>query len=237
MDIDKRWFEELRAVRLELQHGDNATQAQLVALTDKWRDRREFLRPGEKDETFQIVDGEGNPRELSAPRWLCHLLGLRHLSVHVLLRWTAGALGTVMILQVRSWNKSDSPGHLDISASGHRVGNVVSEVAACGETEEELGITKSDLVGGRLHHNMSYHNEPDESPAKHFYNVEWRNVYVGDLLPDHLDRVNFSDGEVVGLYLCPEIEAHNLLRTGHLPLASALRQYLQRCTLTSTPRL
>ena len=31
MDIDKRWLEELRAMRLELQHGDNATQAQLVS--------------------------------------------------------------------------------------------------------------------------------------------------------------------------------------------------------------
>ena len=94
---------------------------------------------------------------------------------------------------------------------------------------EELGITKSDLVGGQLHRKVGYQNELDEDPTKHFYNVEWRDVYVGDLLPDRFDRIRFSDGEVVGLCLFPEVEAHNLLQKGRFPLASALRQFLQRC--------
>jgi 8-oxo-dGTP pyrophosphatase MutT (NUDIX family) len=227
-DIGCEHLDMLAAIRDQLDHGDNATQTLLDGIVDRWKPLRHILRPGEKDEDLELVGDDGSPLDLRAPRWLCHLLGLRHKCAHVLIRWTTPGLGRVLILQVRSWSKSDSPGQIDISVGGHVVGKSGSEQTACGEMEEELGIGLGDLLNGRLSRLAGYPSELEEQPSKNFYNAEWRDVFMADLIPSHFDNIRFNDKEAVGLYLCPEPEAQNLREKGRLPIASALRQYLER---------
>lgn len=224
------WDRELRDLRRRLAHGDNATQEELDEIVAAWESRRKQLRPGEKSEAFSLVDSQGVPNGLTAPRWLVHLLALRHRCAHVLVRWEAEGLGRVLVLQVRSWTKPDSPGHVDISVGGHVVGDATPEDTAYGEMEEELGVSRADLVGGELIGKGGYANPPEERPSKNFYNCEWRDVYIADLLPERFGRLNFRDKEVVGIYLCPESQGMNLVdnRAG-VPVASGLRYSLPKC--------
>ena len=229
MAVPKEWLNELRAAREQFDHGDGAitTQEQLDAFEKGWKSRRDKLRPGEKEEDFELVDRVGKPLGIHARRWICHLLGLRHRCAHVLVRWTTPGLGRVLVLQVRSWSKPDSPGHLDISVGGHAVGKLSSEQTAHQEMEEELGISRDFLIGCKLLSRGGYANDLDERPEKNFYNVEWRDVYLADLIPSHFSDLRFNDDEVAGLYLCPELQAKSLLDRKQLPIASALRQFLK----------
>ena len=109
----------LEGLRVELQKGDNTNQARLNSICEDLIQLRELLRPLESMEIIQIVNSDGSPKDLLAPRWLCHLLGLRHKCSHVIVSWKSPSLGKVFILQVRNWTKPNSPGHIDISVGGH----------------------------------------------------------------------------------------------------------------------
>ena len=220
--------EVLHAFRAGCAHGEAATQSQLDALADEWQDRREDLRPGEADETFALVDVEGNLTGLVAPRWLCHLVGLRHRCVHVLLTWRSPSLGRVLVLQVRNWTKSDSPGHLDISAAGHNKGLVSSEQTAYEELDEELGLSRGALQDGYLSHKGGYASYR-EHPPKNFHNAQWCEIYTGRLTTEGLEQITFRDSEVVGLYLCPMAQLPSLLEQTELSIADALRNTGPRC--------
>ncbi len=220
---------ELEGLRIKLNHGDNTSQLELNNILHKLEEYKSVLRSNEKDEIFDLVDNQGNVLDLTAPRWLCHLLGLRHTSVHVLLRWQSPHLGKVYILQIRSWVKSDSPGHLDISVGGHVVGNAETTIeTAYKEMKEELGIDKLDLRNTELHRKVGYESY-DFNESKHFYNSEWRDIFVGDVKANIFDKIRFSDNEVVGLYLCPVVDTENLLNQKIIPIASALKLSLPKC--------
>lgn len=218
------------AVRVRLNHGDNATQAQLDSICEELKEIREKLRPKEKDEAFHLVNNKGIDTSLVAPRWLCHFLGLRHRSVHILLKWKSPRLGSVFVLQVRNWGKSDSPGHLDISVGGHvtidEKNNAI--ITAYKEMNEELGISKEDLIDRELVFckGYEYFNKRDD---ENFYNNEWREIYVGEFTTSGFDKIRFNDKEVVGIYLCPEYEAKKLLSQKLIPIASALEKSLPFC--------
>ena len=94
--------------------------------------------------------------------------------------------------------------------------------------QEELGLEINDLKGGTLSFQGGYESY-DEDESRSFYNAEWRDVYLGTLFTENFDKLRFSDGEVVGLYLCPEAEAENLLNQTFIPLANALRYSLPFC--------
>ncbi len=225
--------EDLGELRRALNHGLGATQTELDELAERLSGKRDVLRTGEKDEALPLVDESGNAFNGSAPRWLCHLLGLRHAVVHVLLRWQSPSLGNVYVLQVRSWRKADSPGHLDISVGGHVAGDATnlgrnSEVTAYREMQEELGIERSDLASGGLIHVDGYEFSR-EREEDNFYNTEWREVFLGDIATMTLQRIRFNDKEVVGLYLCPQAEARRLLNQEWIPLASGLTGSLPKC--------
>jgi hypothetical protein len=96
------------------------------------------------------------------------------------------------------------------------------------EMEEELGITRANLKGGELLYQKGYESY-DENEENNFYNSEWRDVYVGEITTRGFDHIRFNDQEVVGLYLCPEPEARNLLKQNVIPLASALKCSLPLC--------
>jgi len=225
---DQEYAGELRELRARLRHGDNTTQSELDQLRDKLNTYK--IHAASAEETLRLVDSQGNFTELRAPRWLCHLLGLRHRTVHVLLQWRSPSMGNVFIFQVRSWRKFDSPGHLDISVGGHVTTDNVSPLmvdSAYREMKEELGLDRNDLIDKELLFQVGYENY-DQDESQSFYNAEWRDVYLG-ILAENFNKLGFSDGEVVGLYLCPESEAENLLSQTFIPLASALRLSLPLC--------
>ena len=219
--------DELEKLRVELGKGENTTQEQLDAICLAWQDR---IEPSdkEKEEILVLVNPEGNATtpQRRAPRWLCHLLGLRHRCALVLLRWQSRNLGNVFVFQVRSWDKFDSPGHLDISVGGHVIGETTSEVAAFQEMQEEFGVDEAGLKDGKLVFVGGYESY-DKRAEDSFFNAEWRDVYMGELTD--LNVIKFEDKEVVGLYLCPESEARNLLTQGFIPIASALEYSLPKC--------
>lgn len=218
----------LKDLRVELNAGDSANQSRITEIQYTLQDFKEELLPNEKDEVLRLVDPDGNDRNLRAPRWLCHLLGLRHRSIHIILQWQSPSLGKVFILQVRSWNKFDSPGQLDISVGGHVVIDTDKLKAAYREMEEELGITIEHLKNGELTYQKGY-KVLEEQEEKNFYNTEWRDIYIGEISTESLNQIRFNDNEVVGLYLCPESQAQHLLNQKIIPMASALRDSLQLC--------
>ena len=220
-EIPPERLDRLDELRRGLRHGDQATQEEIEALHEEWEKDREVLRPREGDERFDLVDRTGKPTGVTAPRWLCHLLGLRHRCAHVLIIWRSPNLGDVFLLQVRHWERPDSPGHLDISVGGHVKSPATPQATAYVEMREELNIS-TYLVhfGGYVIDN------DDVRPEKHFFNAEWRDVYVGEISTTGLEGVRFSDEEVVGLYLCPRAQAPQLLQQEHVPIASALEYSL-----------
>lgn len=209
---------------------ENINQKTLDSHCVELKKHKEILRPNESDEIFAIVDEFGRLLNITAPRWFCHLIGLRHRCVHILLEWTDSRLGDVLIFQVRSWDKSDSPGHLDISVGGHVVGDSqsISVQTAYKEMEEELGITKSDLKGNKLTFKKGY-EFVEKREKDYFFNLEWRDVYLASLNRGGMEKINFNDKEVVGLYLCPKSEAFRILYQNFIPIASALKNSLKFC--------
>lgn len=207
----------------KIHSGKDLNQRMIDDLFEKVSPYRLELRPGDKDEVLLIVDDTGKSTGLHAPRWLCHLAGLRHRVAEILLSWDSTQSGSMYLLQMRSWTKSDSPGHIDISVGGHVKGTRIDNVTenAYAEMEEELGFIAEDLCDNALMECCSYAHY-DSVPAANFYNSEWRIIYNGTIKNDHLKNVRFKDGEVVGLYLCPVNEAQHLLNQTGLPLGSAL---------------
>jgi 8-oxo-dGTP pyrophosphatase MutT (NUDIX family) len=238
--MNSNLISQIPSTRTRLHHGDSATQKDLDKIATEWHGLKEILRPNEKDELLEIADAHGQPTGLIAQRWLCHVLGLRHRCVHIALRWTAPGLGKVFVLQVRNWNRLDSPGHLDISVGGHvkySAGDIHKDErhwigkTAYDEMEEEIGIKKTDLRPDALIYCGGYESV-ERRDRDHFLNVEWREVFIADMDAMAFTGINFQDEEVVGLYLCPEAEMKNLLdksKNRHLKIASALRESLRRC--------
>jgi len=224
--MEPPWREEWAALRAAFKKGQAVSQGQLDDLAETWVGR---VKPtGKETETLVLVDGQGQslqPRR-QAPRWLCHLLALRHKAVHVLLVWDSPKLGCVLVCQVRSWDKIDYPGFVDISVGGHVVGDGDSRQAAFLEMHEEIGVASEDLVGGDLTFVGAY-DCTHESDKRPFYDAEWRDVYIARV--NSLEAIRFTDGEVVGIYLCPQSEARNLLTQDRLAVANGLRLSLPVC--------
>lgn len=217
--------DKLHRLREALRHGAQATQAQIDDLCRTWKPH---VNPARKDrEPLAVVDDQGKPYrpQRLAPRWLCHLLGLRHRCAHVVLRWRSPSLGMTYILQVRGWDKDYLPGYLDSAIGGHIVGHASPEEAAYREMQEELGIARDDLVDRRLLPVGQYATLDDHRDD--FYDVEWHVVYLGEV--SNLDGIRFADGEVVGVYLCPAFEVENLVRQEILPVPQILKVILPQC--------
>ena len=224
--IPESMTQRVETLRTIVSKGDNCDQELIDSILTELESHREALQPEEKDEPFLLVDRSGGSRSVIAPRWLCHLLGLRHRAVHILIRWESPGLGSTAILQVRSWDKIEYPGHLDLSATGHSQLHDQSGLsAAYRELKEELGLSRVDLDKNGLHHVAAYENT-DSIPGRLFLNVEWRDLYEGLLNTNALTSLRFNDREVIALFLCPIVHAHHLLQQSAIPLAESLRRSL-----------
>lgn len=195
---------------------------QISTLTARWRP---VVQPRAKhEEPFDLVDRAGDSTGVAAPRWLCHLLGLCHRTVHLALHSPQGWL----VLQVRS-RRVDWPGLIDLSVTGHvRAGLSWEEAMSC-EAAEELGVDLNPAAGmvelpGAVAVGKPYHRSEADShnPPVHICHVT--QVFVATLTPAGLAGLHFSDGEVVGLYLASFDEVNRMVEESPDRLAPGLVQ-------------
>lgn len=198
--------------------------AQINTLTARWRP---VVQPRARhEESFDLVDCAGAASGVAAPRWLCHLLGLCHRTVHLALLTPQGWL----VLQVRS-RRVDWPGLIDLSVTGHvRAGLSWEEAMSC-EAAEELGVDLDPAAGmvelpGAVAVGQPYHRREADShnPPVHICHVT--QVFMATLTPAGLARMAFADGEVVGLVLCPPAEVERMVAEEPQRLAPGLVQSL-----------
>jgi isopentenyldiphosphate isomerase len=229
MDLTTRqqWMEELRQIRSVIAKGDNASKEQLAQIQGTWVGRKEICLE-QKDESLALVNENGELMGFDGPRWLFHLLGLRHRCAHILLLWNSPGLGEVAVLQVRDWEKSVSPGEIDISVGGHVTDGLSLDETACKEMIEELGLHESDLENGVLK-NLGGYDSYNERDDDCFHNAEWRQVYIGRVSTDGMSNIKLPDGEVAGVYLCPLKDAKLLLSQPFIQIANGLESTLPYC--------
>ena len=208
--------------RTHSRNGSPLSGRDVASLSDRWRP---VVQPLAKhEEPFDLVDRAGEFTGVAAPRWLCHLLGLCHRTVHLALLTPQDWL----VLQVRS-PRVDWPGLIDLSVTGHvRAGLSWQEAMRC-EAAEELGVDLDPAAGmveppGVVAIGQPYHRSEADSlnPPVHICHVT--QVFAATLTPTGLSGLHFSDGEVVGLYLASFDEVNRMVEETPDRLAPGLVQ-------------
>lgn len=196
----------------------------LAALVAHWRPL--VQPPAREEEPFDLVTPAGEPTGVTAPRWLCHLLGLCHRTVHLALRTPQGLL----VLQMRSRHVRNWPRLLDLAVTGHVRAGLSPWDALHHEAEEELGLNLSPAAGFLLPPGPRfvdrYRRQESDSvnPPEHICHLT--HLYAATLTADGLARLHFADGEVDGLYLCSPAEAARLVAEERQRVAPGLAQSL-----------
>lgn len=141
-----------------------------------------------------IAEGphQGKPVLLAA-RWLCHLSGLRHVTVEMFL--DPPAWPGVTLVQVRGVNKMESPAGFDLPCAGHVDGQDGIAASMWKELEEELGLCAEDLE--EMHEVCRFDAPADSGPEPR--NHEYRVLYQARLKAASVNRIRLREGEVAGL--------------------------------------
>jgi len=149
------------------------------------------------------VEEDGRPALLVA-RWLCHLVGFRHRSVHLFIDHPARDDYT--LIQVRGVDKFESPGCFDIPVAGHVVGLESTTGTLYKELEEELDLDRDDIYVPEMIGSYDYRG-PLSDPI--LRNVEFRVVFQSRLKADRLSSIGFVDREVaaISVFALSELEA------------------------------
>lgn len=173
---------------------------------------KSIIENPDKDEPLNIVNKSGEDifyqdnTKLRFPRWLCHLLGVRHRCSHAVVVMPNGLL----VIQKRSMLKDVYPGVFDVSVGGHVKADSTYEETFFIEMGEELGFVEADTSKiidiGIYESNVCL-------PGYNFLSVEARKVFVVELLPSSFDRIKFVDNEVAGVFICDEKEVVGMLAT------------------------
>lgn len=210
--------------RAWIDDGADLTATQIAELIARWQP---VVRPTAKElEPFDLVNPNGHPTGVTAPRWLCHLLGLCHRTVHLALRTPQGLL----VLQMRSARVRNWPGALDLAVTGHVRAGLSWEEALQLEAAEELGLDVAPAAGllltpgPQLVARYCRSQTDRENPPEHICHVT--QLYAATLTPAGLAGLHFADGEVSGLYLCSMAEAARLVDEETQRVAPGLVQSL-----------
>lgn len=139
---------------------------------------------------------------LLVARWLCHLAGFRHRTVHLFIDHPTA--GGYTLVQVRGVSKAHFPGCFDVPAAGHVAGLQSIEDALFEELTEELGLAREDLGHIRCLGTYAAIESRDEIG---FRDVEYRMVFQSRLQDGGIWRVRFVDREVAALavFRCAEV--------------------------------
>jgi 8-oxo-dGTP pyrophosphatase MutT (NUDIX family) len=144
---------------------------------------------------FQVVEHSEGGMVLIA-RWLCHLAGFRHRTVHLMLDHPT--LPDHVLVQVRGVGKEESPACLDLPVAGHVPGLATVEAALQRESEEELGLDLAHVDG--LCRVGSY-DRAYLADVPGFWNVEHHTVFHGRLAGEAWQDIHPPDDEVAGIAL------------------------------------
>jgi len=220
-----KWLSDISELDARWQGGDHATQAEIDEALALWRSRLQYPEQT-NEEVFDIVDAQGEPLGLTAPRWFAHLTGLRHRVIHVLLETPQGFL----VLQMRSHRRPDWKQRFSTTAAGHVKAGESWQQAALAEIEEEIGLKVAELefwlaedalipVGkpyvGRKR------REQHTGMLRGLPMLDWQvnQIFTGQLTSWGLSAIQFEDGEVDGVYLTPPAEVNRLVQEGSSLLA------------------
>lgn len=176
------------------------------AISQKWLDNavkqlEAFSNPEHSDkEMILLLNQNGEFNGLQAPRWLCHLIGLRHGTVHIIL-WSAHNKPR-MLFQLRSRMKKDFPLHIELSVTGH--GGMEKDwlVSAYREMQEEIGLTAENLTGNLIfvgNNFMSY-----DEDKNNFHDREFVRIYTQRLRPSGVGSLSLREDEVEKIYFISE---------------------------------
>jgi isopentenyldiphosphate isomerase len=152
---------------------------------------------------FQEAKTNERPTLLIA-RWLCHLVGFRHRSVHLFIDHPTQDDYT--LVQIRGLSKFESPGCFDLPAAGHVVGLESTMNTSFKELKEELNLDQDDVDA--LEILGSYNYEGGLSDLS-LCNVEHRVVFRSRLKADKLSKIRFADREAaaISVFALPELQA------------------------------
>jgi isopentenyldiphosphate isomerase len=227
--------EERREVIRQFHHlrrGEGLTPEGMANLIAEWEPRA-VPDAKERMESFSLTRTDGTTTGVVGPRWIFHLLGLRHRAVEIGFHTQTG----LIVLQRRSPTKEDWPNAPDMAVAGHLAQNADGSEqtflqGAWREIAEEVGLEERDatrtLAEGRLIPLGAPYNSFDSDTERNppFYNAEVRQIYAATLTGEGLARIRFTDHEVAGILLVtPETAWDMLVRE---PVASGMRYTLPR---------
>jgi isopentenyl-diphosphate Delta-isomerase len=159
--------------------------------------------PGSEPEAFEVLDAEGRPTGVTAPRDQVHAEGLWHAAVHVWILTPEGAV----IVQRRSVKKDLAGGLIDVSVGGHlRPGE--TWLQGLREAEEELGLVLGPADVEHLGRYRSERRYPDGRLDREFQDE------VVVVVDQPLEDYNLRCDEVQVIYEVPLVRAVALWRDG-----------------------
>ncbi len=139
-----------------------------------------------EDELIDQVD-ENNQVIGPVVRAEAHTKGLWHRSVH---GWVHSEQGNILI-QRRSYDKSDAPGKLDMAFAGHVRAGVSMQQSVVEEAKEELDLNPNEEQTSDFREaKFDRHSEQMPEPHRQFVNAYFIKIAEDTAL-------KFSDGEVV----------------------------------------
>lgn len=225
------WPEELAALDAAWQGGDAIASDEVLVQLERWRLR--LNRPALlNEEWLDVVSAAGEPLGWAAPRWLCHLTGLRHRVVHIFLTTPQDLL----MLQMRGHDKAEWPSLFDTTVGGHVKAGQGWREGALSEIEEEIGLAAVEvgqwLQGGRLVEASPTYERYGAARVHQDSDLLLRNrqvnqIFGGQLTGWGLSHLHFRDGELAGAFLCRPEEARRMLEADFM-IAPGLRHAFWR---------
>jgi len=228
------WLDELDNLDATWQGGDQATAAEVEATLALWRERMN-RPPTPEEEWFDVVDAAGEPFGWRAPRWFCHLTGLRHRVVYAFLTSPQGFLA----LQMRAHDKLEWPSRFDTTVGGHLKAGQDWRSGVLVEIEEEVGLPADAidqwLAGGVLHRvGAPYEGGGKDRGTPPYRNRQINQIFSGELTAWGLANLRFADGEVSGVFLCHPREVQRMIDSDFL-IAPGLKNAFGRWRAWATP--
>jgi 8-oxo-dGTP pyrophosphatase MutT (NUDIX family) len=155
---------------------------------------------------------------LLVARWLCHLAGFRHPTVHLFIDHPIHLDHT--LVQVRSVDKEEAPGCFDLPVAGHVDGLASAEQTLRKELEEEIGLTTDRLASLTL---LGAYEQAHTVDRAGFRNVEYHTVYRARLTEEGWLQANASDREVAAIAVFSLADLEAMIRCFPERVASGLK--------------
>jgi isopentenyldiphosphate isomerase len=170
------------------------------------------------------VTPDGKPALLPA-RWLCHALGLRHGTAHLVL--TGADERQDALVQVRASCKVEAPGCYDLPVAGHVDGMQTYLETLRKEAREELVLDISRLVDLR---DLGGYPLRHASSDPRVFNVEYHRVYSARIEPAEIPGLRPAPDEVAAVVVLPRAELRAMMRAAPTMFAAGIHG-----TLTEFP--